>query len=382
MKTKTKKCLKWKAVPLGCLLLISLPLASTLGSIWLTRPKVDLPSDRRLSWAQDLASHAAPPADPREVTISPMTASFVLPEVLSVEDATEWGDGWILLDRISGQIHFLHPDSGITKTLGGEGEGPGELQNPVALAVMDSTLWVVNQRGLALDRFHVGRGFGARLRIRGGGCQAGLTKDLSVLPGGEMFVLRVCPSPLVGPGTAFWERVPPDGVLEPHLVLPLGTPGSRKLHILRQPAVAARGNRTFLGTWDTPCLAELRPDGSVAGHRCLPEYDRPHTEEEDRVSLSDRFRTITRLGFLPVEIPEHLPWYDRVFATSRGPVVRRVRGEEERDLVLLPQDGRGTATRRRFPENTYVGERTILAVRDLVVGTQIQVYPNPWQEQD
>jgi len=83
-----------------------------------------------------------------------------------------------------------------------------------------------------------------------------------------------------------------------------------------------------------------------------------------------------------MDIPDRLPWYDRVFATSHGLVVRRIRGENERDLVLLPPEGRSSVTRERFPENTYVGERTILAISDLLNGTQIQVYLNPWNEEN
>ncbi|MBT8398122.1 MAG: hypothetical protein HKO65_09685 [Gemmatimonadetes bacterium] len=381
MKTKTKKTRFRKALPPGCLALIIIPVASTVASIWLTKPDADLPDERRLSWTRDLGAQPASREGPREVTVPPPIASFVLPDLLSVEDAIEWEDGWILLDRRSGEVHFFDPDSGVTRSMGGEGPGPGELQDPVALAVVDSSLWVVNQRGLWLDRFSVGKGFAARIRPRGGGCQVGLTKDLSILPGGRLFVLRVCPSLLVGPGTAFLEEVSHDGLLKPFVALPLGTPGSRKLHILRQPAVAAGRSQIFIGTWDTPCLAEIQQDGTASGHRCLPDVERPATREEDRAGLADRFRGITEIGFLPLEIPDHLPWYDRVFATSRGLVVRRIRGEEARDLVLLPPEEGSSVAREVFPENTYVGERTILAVRDLPNGTQVQVYPNPWHRE-
>jgi hypothetical protein len=94
--------------------------------------------------------------------------------------------------------------------------------------------------------------------------------------------------------------------------------------------------------------------------------------------LEERFQGITRMGFLPMEVPDQLPWYDAVFSTSVGPVVRRIRGEGDRDLVLLFPDGTTSVTDRLFPESTFVGERSILVVRDLLQGTEIRIFRNPW----
>jgi hypothetical protein len=59
-------------------------------------------------------------------------------------------------------------------------------------------------------------------------------------------------------------------------------------------------------------------------------------------------------------------------------VVRRIRGLEDRDLVLLKPEGGSLVTASLFPENTYVGERTILTVEDLLQGTRVQIFRNPW----
>jgi hypothetical protein len=80
-----------------------------------------------------------------------------------------------------------------------------------------------------------------------------------------------------------------------------------------------------------------------------------------------------------MEVPDHLPWYDRIFVTSRGLVVRRLRGMEERDLVLLPVEGGSFVTNVLFPENTFVGNRSILTVEDLLQGTRVRIFQNPWQ---
>jgi hypothetical protein len=367
-----------KAVTLGCLALIVMPLALSWILARLAQPNAPLPSKGELSWNRDLGDYRESQGPPAVVSVSPALGSFVLPEVLSVEDAVEWNDGWILLDRRLGKIHFLSASSGLVRSLGRDGVGPGELKDPVALAVEDSLIWIVNQRGAVLDRFSITEGFQDRHRILGGGCLVGLTKGLGALPEHGLFLLRVCPATLPGPGTASVDRLQLEGSLSPFLSLPLGRSGSRRLHLLRHPALAAGGKSLFLGTWDTPCIAEFDRGGTLIGRRCLPEYARPATPEEERSGLEGRLKRITEMGFLPLEIPEYLPWFDRVFATSSGIAVRRVRGEHERDLVLLPPEGGSSVTDLLFPANTFVGDRSILAVRDLLQGTQIQVFPNPW----
>ena len=366
-------------VPLGCLALFLIPPTLSLLSLRLIHPEPPLPATRKLSWQESLGDFSTSKIAPAQVPVSPSVATFLLPEILSVTDAVERMDGWVLLDRRLGKIHFFNPDSGLIGSLAGEGEGPGELRDPVALAVEDSALWVLNHGGLFLDRFSTSGEFLRRNRIEGGGCLVGLAKRLVVLPGRGPLILRICPSTLPGPGTVWVEEVQPGGSLLPLLSLPLGKLGSRRLHLLRQPDMTAHDSHLFLGTWDTPCIGLTDGVRGLGGHRCLPVYARPATREQDRSGVEDRLGRITELGFLPVEIPDHLPWYDRMFATSRGLVVRRVRSEHERDLVLLGPGGESSVTDMMFPENTYVGEESILVVRDLLQGSEIQLFPNPWR---
>jgi hypothetical protein len=302
-----------------------------------------------------------------------------------VEDAVQRNDTWIVLDRRLGKIHFIDSSSGWVGSLGREGPGPGELQDPVALALEDSVLWVLNRRGLEVDRYALGGGpsdthFLSRRTLSGGGCLAGLTKALETLPGIGLAVLRICPAALPGPGTAWVESVAEDGTLTPVLSLPLGSTGSRRLHLLRQPALTAWDEHFFLGTWDTPCVAGFDRLATPVEHRCLPEYERPRTPQKDRTGLERRLGWVSEMGFLPVEIPSYLPWYDRMFATPQGLAFRRVRGDRDRDLVLVEPGGQSSVTDRWFPENTFVGEGGILVAEDLPEGTSIQIYPNPWRD--
>ena len=100
--------------------------------------------------------------------------------------------------------------------------------------------------------------------------------------------------------------------------------------------------------------------------------------EEEKSGLEKRLGRVGDLGLFPVTVPDHLPWYDDLFSTSMGLVVKRVRGMEERDLVLLPPEGGSSVTDSLFPESTFVGEETFLTVQDLLQGTRVRIYPNPW----
>jgi hypothetical protein len=344
----------------------------------MVQPTIPDPVGGELEWGKSLGMLEASRTAAETIPVSQPTGTFTLPQVLSVEDALERDGVWVLLDRRGGKVHFFHPDRGLLRTMGRRGPGPGELDDPMAMALRDTTLWILNQRGMVLDRFSLASGFQARRRTQGGGCLVGLAKRLVATATGDLIQLRVCPATLPGPGTAWIEEVSSEGLLSPMVSMPLGEPGSRRIHFVRQPEIVGGSASLFLGTWDTPCFMELGQGGQTRGSRCLPDHSRPPTPEGERSKLESRFRGITGLGLLPMEVPDYLPWYDRIFFTSQGLVVRRVRGLEERDLVLLPPVGSPSITDRVFPEVTFVGETTLLAVRDLFQGTQLTVYPNPW----
>jgi len=365
-------------LPGGCLSLVVLVLITNWITIRTLRGPVEIEAGSALVWEESFGSFEASRTPPTIASMSGEVSTFLLPEVLSVRDAVEDEEGWILLDRRLGKIHFVHAEKGLTRSLGREGEGPGELQRPVALALQDTLLWVVNKRGFSLDLFSISSGFLARRRISGGGCLAGLANGLKAPAVGEALFMRFCPATVPGPGTAWVESLSPEGELTPVLSLPLGEEGSRRIHPLRQPAFSAGGGEIYFGTWDAPCIMSFSPKGERHGRFCLPAFQRGAVPEEDRSLLEKRFRSITRLGLLPMKIPDLLPWYDAVFPTSLGPVLRRVRTDADRDLVLLFPDGTSSVTEALFPQSTFVGERSILVARDLLQGTEIRIYPNPW----
>jgi hypothetical protein len=344
------------------------------------RAQVSHPDTPPLDWEADFGSGQPWAGTPERVELPPVQNVHILPEVLSVRDAVEWKDGWILLDRRSGKIHFLDPGRGVVNSWGRRGEGPGELERPVALELQDSLLWVLNQSGFSLDRFSVHSGFRARRRIRGGGCAVGLAKGLAAGPHGMLLLLKVCPALTPGPGTALVERVDTTGWTTPLLELPLGRPGSRRIDPFRSPLFASWPGGFVLGTGDAPCLKSFTSDGTASGKVCLPDYPRVRVPEDPRGRLETRLRGIVRFGLLPVRIPDHMPWFDHLFRVHRGLVVRRIRGERERDLILLTEGGRVFRMDTSLDEGTFVGDRSLIQVRDLMEGTEIRIFPTPWAD--
>jgi hypothetical protein len=321
-------------------------------------------------------SAATEPPTPLE--LAPLMAVHILPEVLSVQDAVEGEIGWVILDRRLGKVHVLDPVEGLVRSWGRLGDGPGELRRPVALALQDTILWILNQGGISLERFSTRSGHLARRRIRGGGCTVGLAKQLIPLPEGILALLRTCPPLVPGPGTAYVERVDTTGWVTSVAKLPLGQPGSRRIHPLREALSSAWEGGLLLGTGDAPCLAKLTIEGVLAGHLCLPAYDPVPIPDEGRDDLRGRTGALIRLGFLPVDLPEAMPWFDRLFRVPQGIVVRRIRGLEARDLLFLSTEGTIFRVDALVGSDTFVGSRTLIRVRDLMQGTEIRVYPAPW----
>ncbi len=364
-------------VPTGCLTLIVV----IVGINWLTLRALQPPRPaevRDLSFQGSFGSREARGPAPIPVEIRPPGASHLLPEVLSVTDALEREGRWIILDRRMGKIHFLDPAKGLIRSLGRKGKGPGEFESPVALALKDSTLWVLNQGGLSLDRLSMEGELVTRRRLEGGGCLVGLGKALVTLERGDPFLLRFCPATVPGPGTAWVEQVSEEGKLTALVSLPLGDPGSRKIHFLREPVLTGRGTSLFLGTLDTPCLQDLSGSDGNPEVLCLPPYNRPAIPEEKREEVQGMFRGIAKLGLLPLGVSAEMPWYDRVFAVPGGLVFRRFRSMEERELVLVGENGTNRIIEQPFPEKVFVGERTILVAEDRIQGTEITVFLSPW----
>jgi len=51
----------------------------------------------------------------------------------------------------------------------------------------------------------------------------------------------------------------------------------------------------------------------------------------------------------------------------------------KRHLILLLPNGASDRLDHLFPSKTFVGNETLLAAQDLLQGTRIDIFPNPWR---
>ena len=72
------------------------------------------------------------------------------PGILSVAGAAPLGDTWFILDQLGYRVHRVGPDGELMGEFGRQGEGPGELIFPEALAVHGDTIVVADQGVLRL----------------------------------------------------------------------------------------------------------------------------------------------------------------------------------------------------------------------------------------
>jgi hypothetical protein len=142
--------------------------------------------------------------------------------------------------------------------------------------------------------------------------------------------------------------------------------------------MAAGNGRIFIGTWDAPCIGDYSIRGEASAEWCLPDFKRASPSPGEKGKLESRFRRLTALGLLPIQIPDLLPWYDRIFFAQGGLVVRRIRGEEERDLVFLKKGAPPVVTEAGLPRRTFAGRETVLTAEDLLQGARIRIFPSPW----
>lgn len=299
----------------------------------------------------------------------PKGAWTVHPGIHEASDVAPAGDGWAVLDARSRQVHFLGPDLQVVRTLGGPGEGPGELSAPVALAMSDENLLgVVDLTGSTVDLFETGGAFVDRLRPRPRPCpSAGIVRNLVPHPAGGFVLDMDC----TGMTAREWvaARVDVRGEVARLAVDPLEDPARAVL--MGGRGVVVRNGRLWLVTPDG-CMRAVegvdpRPgnDTSRNAVRCLPSAVPVPIPD----SLREELRAVVRPGEgrPELELPSHFPPVLAVDWSPVGPVFRTVDGAGSGIFAILPRDG---ALRRvEGVGRAHAGRNGLLLVRTFMEGT-------------
>ncbi len=299
-----------------------------------------------------------------------------LPGLLAVSDAVETPVGWVLLDAPARGIRLL-PFPGIPEwRTGGPGDGPGELRRPAALAVVGGQVLVGDLTGRRVDRFDLRGRFRGRLRLPPGACPGALLEAMDALDPERLVLLSRCPATPGRPAHGLVEIVDPGrGTRREIRTVPAARSGSLFDPLLR-PLMAARGRSVLTGNGRDRCLVRLTLPGGSTEEVCIPEtVAPPPLPRELRDSLL-RWRRRLPPALRGWEVPEHLPLYDRIFLTDRGPAVRVLEGLRRR--VLLPLDG-ATDAPLPLPATTWTfpGDRSVLRAWESPTGVHAEILPPP-----
>lgn len=313
----------------------------------------------------------------------------LLPRVHSLSDAVETDRGWIVLDRRNDRIHALDRSGRIGWSAGGEGRGPGELDRPIAVTVVDSTVVVADARGTSLDRFDLDGRFLARTALRATDCMGNLVRGVSPWEGGAVVLLRLCLDGGSGAMRVRADRIAPDGTATPLASLPLKDLRRPGADLLATGVLTSRGRTLYLGVTSSRCVQAYRWREGSGGSRsgtvkpldpvCLPETDPVPVPEEERRRLDEALGRRPLARALGLSSPATLPPFDGIFAADSGLVFRTLTSLEGRALVRVAGGTAAPIPAVPATEHTFVGSRSALVSWQEMAGTALRIVtlPNP-----
>lgn len=308
-----------------------------------------------------------PPADARP-----------LPDVFSLRDGAEAPWGWVVLDRRGHRLHGLDGEGRLLWSAGGEGEGPGELARPAAVAVSGDTVLVIDDAGSALDRFGRDGRFLDRRLLPPPTCLGGTVGALSGWRGSPV-VLRTCIEPATTAVEARAEILTASGAWHPVARIHVRTLRGGSENLLATGAMAVVGDSVFLGSTGAGCLRSFPLEGGGAegggsSTRCLPPRDPVPVPEE----IARGLRRLARGpggSLLQLRLPEHLPSWDRVFSRGSDVVFRAVVPGDGRELVTVEPSGAASTLPVPATQWTFPGRTRVLVGWITLDDVRVRVFP-------
>ena len=317
----------------------------------------------------------------------PDDAWTTLPAVMSVWQARRVGAGWVLLDGSARSLHVLADGASRVRTIAREGDGPGELRLPEALAVVGDTVWVARAGADRLDAFRSDGAFLRGLAVGGAPCPGGLLHGMASGPDADVLLAVQCIAP--GGVQRVLGRV--DTALGTTTWRPWeGAPRSDGVLSLDRLLVASAHGEVLMGRSGEPCLIRIAGSGRPSDEPgvgpastdslCVDVADPVPLSAALRDTLRDAFRPRARGLGLDFETPTHEPWLTGVVPSGTGWVALRPSG---RSTVLEPLAGPGAggraADRLRLPPDAtpFLNGAHLLLVRAGLEGTEAVRIPWP-----
>ena len=312
---------------------------------------------------------------PAESTLSLGDPSYgaVLTDVVSATDAVEALQGWVLLDRRAQQLVMLDQQGGLVGVAARRGDGPGELSDAARIALVDSTLVVVDAGGNRLDLFTLQGAFRERVPLRSpAACAAAPVRDL-IGQSGPLAMLRLC-TRTNGSTAALVERVSLSGDRE-SLVDTVFNDLSRGIDPTRIPLLASvAGSVRFVITPER-CVIVLGQSEDVPRSTCHPDADPLLVPDSLKASFKDVESRVRAMGGT-LKIPDRFPPFDRLLTVGDQLAFHVILDDSTHALEVV----RGERLERiQLPNRTsfWVGTRTILLAQDRLEGTAFAVLPLP-----
>jgi hypothetical protein len=292
------------------------------------------------------------------------------PEILSVADARRTDRGWVLLDRRARHVHVLDDDGDIM-TFSREGDGPGELRLPLALAATETLLAVADASERRVSFFSPEGAFVGEASLRHPSCPFGTLAGLAAGPTGSVFALLTCTGLDGSMDGVLFEARPGEGTRE--IARQVIQKVSGEVDPLRGAVVGLHRGAAYMGVVPDPCLERVWPEprASNAPRRiCASDAPGPPLPDSLRARLeaiSDRLRPSGR----SVLIPDALPPFLDVSSAPPRMALRVALADGSHALDVLEVDGRVSRIALPGDARTFLAPEGLLLVRDLLVGSEL-----------
>ena len=303
-----------------------------------------------------------------------------LPSVLSATDADFGGSTWFVLDRRARRIHRFSETGALLGHFARQGDGPGELSSPTALAVHRDRVAVADRGFVRLYDFagtHV-----ADQRHAIDGCFAPRIANLDSVSLG-LLILVQCTNPVRGMNAMAFLARDDGGVRMRASVAPPGRGIVADLGF--QPVMSAHPAGFVFGNADAECLGVYDLTARRTGRECHGWLKRTPLSKREADALKEQIMPAARAVGARVIVPLRLPPFERVFDLPDGRLAYRVpvpvgEGEEGTGddhifrLVTQGEAGGEQALPTPAASALFVSGNSVLAAWDAPDGVRIATY--------